>query len=357
MGRPVVAMTNRKHRHLSSLVCIAAKLLYDVDVQFIDLQCFHSFFSNLSTHPSSGAQKAGTSAFYHLLGAHPAIRSSFRFEPHFFDKQVKEIKHYRDISTLEKSEICSYRQEYRQLWSPSARRKGAITFEKTPVYLCKYHIAPYMKAIAPWTKILVILRNPIDRAFSNWKLSFQTFENMKPFDHVVLNEMQHLKKFGLSDVPLLNETIAAADDDGTASFALPVPYEKRGDRALEISPTLNLKKKDKLKCGMVSRGFYAEQLSMWMRYFPLGEKLKVIRYEAFLENRAEILREVLDFVGAPAMSFEDLDLDKSYSPERDGAPYEGKMPDHVRKYLRRLYKPYNDELADLLGEEWRDVWD
>jgi len=305
------------------------------------------------THPSSGAQKAGTSALYHLLGAHPAIQSSLRFEPHFFDSHVKEIKQYRNVSKLKQHEICSYRKEYRHLWAPSTHG-ASITFEKTPAYLCKYHIAPYMKAIAPWTKILVILRNPIDRAFSNWKLSFQTYENMKSFDHVVLSEMQHLKSFGLTSAPLLNTT---TDEDGTSSFVLPVPYKERGDRALKISSTLNPKKKDKLKCGMVSRGFYAEQLSMWMRYFPLGESLKVIRYEAFLENRTEILREVLDFVGAPVMSFEDLDLEKSYSPERAGAPYEGKMPDNVREYLRRLYKPYNDELADLLGEEWRDVWD
>jgi len=107
---------------------------------------------------------------------------------------------------------------------------------------------------------------------------------------------------------------------------------------------------------VLTRGFYAEQLSMWMRHFELDKSLKVIQYERFLENRTAVLAEVLEFVGAPPIGLEDLDLEKSYSPERAGAPYKGKIPDTIHEYLRRFYKPYNDELADLLGEEWRDVW-
>lgn len=33
------------------------------------------------------------------------------------------------------------------------------------------------------------------------------------------------------------------------------------------------------------------------------------------------------------------------------------LPNRTREYLHRFFKPYNDELADLLGEEWRGVWD
>ena len=190
---------------------------------------------------------------------------------------------------------------------------------------------------------------------------------MPPFGKYVLNEIEHLRSFGLSTAPLFTEYdkfLLAANATGSgsnSSFSLPVPYTKRGDRALAISATLGAerrKRKDKIKCGFLSRGFYAEQLAVWMRYFPLHEnKLKVVRYEAFLENRTAVLREVLDFVGAPAMSFEDLDLEKSYSPERPGPPFQGNLTDYVRGYLARFYKPYNDELADLLGEDWRDVWD
>ena len=96
---------------------------------------------------------------------------------------------------------------------------------------------------------------------------------------------------------------------------------------------------------------------MWMRHFQLDENLKVVQYERFLENGSAVLAEVLDFVGAPAISLEDLDFEQDYSPERDGPPFQGKMPDHIRDYLRRFYRPYNEELADLLGEDWRDIWD
>ena len=120
----------------------------------------------------AGAQKAGTSAFYHLLRAHPAIQSSRRFEPHFFDASLQAVIEYRNVSSLSSKEVCYYRRKYRDQWRSTQAED--VTFEKTPKYLCAYQTAEYVRRIAPWTKILVVLRNPVDRAFSNWKLSYQT---------------------------------------------------------------------------------------------------------------------------------------------------------------------------------------
>ena len=105
-----------------------------------------------------------------------------------------------------------------------------------------------MKLIAPWTKILIILRNPVDRAFSNWKLTYQTLGiKTRPFEKILKTEVEHLQQFGLSTAPLLG-----AVDDDNSSFDIPIPYGIRGDKVLEASAELaqlNLKKKDKLKCG------------------------------------------------------------------------------------------------------------
>jgi len=218
----------------------------------------HSYYGNSSScgSPSTpvptfvlaGAQKAGTSAFFHLLNAHPNIQGSIRFEPHFFDKEVEHVKLYKNASTLKPHELCWYRQQYMRSWSPDVfQQEKMVTFEKTPVYLCKYQIAEYMKLIAPWTKVLVILRDPVERAFSNWKLSYQTLgNNVKPFEKILDIEVKHLQKFGLSAAPVLDSV------DKTSSFEIPIPYTTRGDRALEASATLDLNKKDKLKCGSKS---------------------------------------------------------------------------------------------------------
>lgn len=275
------------------------------------------------------------------------------------------MKSYRNSSLLSREKVCSYRQQYQSLWSLPSSDNPVVTFEKTPVYLCKYHIAEYLHRIAPWTKVLIILRNPVERAFSNWKLSYQSIPNVKPFEYFVHSEIEHLHSLGLAssgtsyrDYTKTRQTMNLNNTTNSSWFrTIPVPYQVRGDHVLQISAKQNPKKKDKLKCGMITRGFYAEQLVLWMRYFPLNHQLKVVHYESFLKDKKVVFQEVLDFVGAPAFAeLDDLDFHISYSPKRPKPPYKGDMPNHIREYLTQFYKPYNDELADLLGEEWRDVW-
>jgi len=112
----------------------------------------------------------------------------------------------------------------------------------------------------------------------------------------------------------------------------------------------------------VARGFYAKQLKFFLKYFPLGTHLKVIRYETFLENKAKVLDEILQFVGSAHAPFpwQDEDMDKYLGPhkeELDPKTVEAiKMANQTRMYLKALYRPFNDELAALLGDEWKDVW-
>jgi hypothetical protein len=51
-------------------------------------------------------------------------------------------------------------------------------------------------------------------------------------------------------------------------------------------------------------------------------------------------------------------LNQSYSPRSSSwlTNYRPNITAEARKYLYDFYKPYNDELVALLGEEWRDVW-
>jgi hypothetical protein len=112
----------------------------------------------------------------------------------------------------------------------------------------------------------------------------------------------------------------------------------------------------------VWRGFYASQLKKWMKYFKLHEDILVVRYEEFLENKGEVVNQVLDFVGALAFNMSDSVLHQDYSPQtKMRSNYRQPLPivlsNETRAALMRLYRSANDELADFVGEGFRGVWD
>lgn len=109
----------------------------------------------------------------------------------------------------------------------------------------------------------------------------------------------------------------------------------------------------------IARGFYALQLRDYIEYFPFGSFLKAYRYEYFLMNKQAVMNNLADFVGAPRYNFSEAELSMQMGPLQSLKTDQEypQMDDMTRAYLKLLYKPFNDKLADLLGEDWRGVWD
>jgi Sulfotransferase family len=111
-----------------------------------------------------GTQKGGTTAISGILYRHPLIQQSETFEPHFFDKNAvfKANMDYLD----DPDRLCEVRTAYAQenfdLYNLK-RHPEVVTFEKTPSYMLQSDLAPYVKKVVPWAKVVVTLRNPIDR--------------------------------------------------------------------------------------------------------------------------------------------------------------------------------------------------
>ena len=99
------------------------------------------------------AMKAGTSWWYYLLMEHPQIvqNRSNRKELHYF--------HHVKYFGLNDEQILTYRMAF-------AAPEGSICGEWTPAYLSNPFCIEYLKAAAPDAKILVLLRNPVDRLLS-----------------------------------------------------------------------------------------------------------------------------------------------------------------------------------------------
>src|SRR5687768_3050648 len=97
-----------------------------------------------------GAQKSGTSLWYRLLTTHPAVAPAARKEIHFFDR----------LLAVEEPDLRAY-----ELYFP--RGPGQICGEWTPRYMVDPWTPPLLAAAAPEAKLLVLLRDPVERFASS----------------------------------------------------------------------------------------------------------------------------------------------------------------------------------------------
>jgi hypothetical protein len=105
---------------------------------------------------------------------------------------------------------------------------------------------------------------------------------------------------------------------------------------------------------LIYRGLYADQLIPWLEHFTVGKDLMVVQFERMLLEPHTVLDEILDFLGVHRHSYDPARLNVSYSPVKPDV--EHILMDSTRHFLFRLYEPYNQRLAEILGEEWRGAW-
>jgi Sulfotransferase domain len=122
---------------------------------------------------------------------------------------------------------------------------------------------------------------------------------------------------------------------------------------LNANLTARLRRQQDSHCNLLSRGLYAEQLVPWLEHFELGKNLLILRYEDFKENNRQVIRKIEEFVG--------LTVEEQGAETASQKAYKSNRKDDqsetVRNYLAEFYRPYNAELGELLGGEWRDAWD
>jgi hypothetical protein len=104
-----------------------------------------------------GVPKAGTSWWFSLILAHPDVHGPVRKELLFFNRLFFERTRFQECSD---EDLSAYAR-----WFP--RPPGAITGEWTPSYLFSYRLPPVLRRAAPNAKVLVLLRDPIERYCSD----------------------------------------------------------------------------------------------------------------------------------------------------------------------------------------------
>lgn len=186
-----------------------------------------------------GAQKAGTTALFQYLKAHPSIEMGRQKELHFFDNE----EHFSQTHT-------SY-EVYHGAFPPL--QYGKLFGEATPIYLYWEPALPRIWTYNPNIKLIACLRNPITRAYSHWNMEYK-----RSWDSLTFPE------------------------------ALKWEWE-RSREALQLQHRV---------FSYQSRGFYSEQIRRWRRFFP-DEQLLFINYDQFRKKPQECLSRVATFLDIP----------------------------------------------------------
>ena len=122
-----------------------------------------------------GAPKAGTTSLYHYLSEHPETDMSILKEPNYFsEKSIKDNDLYYKSYPIKKL------SRYHSLFKNNNLIKG----EASVSYLYYKDVAKSIKAYNSSARIIIMLRDPIERAFSHYLMDFRlglindTFENI-----------------------------------------------------------------------------------------------------------------------------------------------------------------------------------
>jgi hypothetical protein len=147
-----------------------------------------------------GAMKAGTTSFMDMLSQHPEIYTSPVKEPHFFVDEMPrdlyepskffDIDHYFEKEFPKSLHIAHITKlsHYEQLFSISTNEKYKL--EGSTMYLHAPGVSQRIYDYNPTAKIVVLLRNPLQRAFSHYNMLVGLSRETRSFESVLKSDIE-----------------------------------------------------------------------------------------------------------------------------------------------------------------------
>jgi hypothetical protein len=209
----------------------------------------------------------------------------------------------------------------------------------------------------PGLRIFVLLRNPVDRAYSHFMMLKRAgMEKECGFEEIVRIEMDEVPELlAAHERGFLN---AAGDSKSCYSSIdgspLLVAKHEQGWPMRRLVNNLDLR--DFYFGSYVFRSLYHDQVHRWLRLFP-RQQLMIVRSESLFENAADTMSEVAEFLGLEPFEFETADqLQRSWDAGARNAfkrPQEyAAMDDTTRRLLTDFFEPYNQQLYRLIDEDF-----
>ncbi len=251
-----------------------------------------------------GTQRGGTTSLYHYLQAHPGIAPATTKEIHFFDRRYsKGLAWYRG----------HFPTKIERYYAERLRGRDFVTGEATPSYLFHPHAPKRIAQALPRVKLIVLLRNPVDRAYSQYYHAVEHGFERLSFEEAIKDEEERTA----------TERAKILQDEDYESY----DYKHRS---------------------YLSRGIYVDQLQIWMSLFP-REQFLILKSEDFYADPASSVKQVLAFLNLP-----EAELGKQVYKQYNNNSY-SRMDAALRQRLIAYFEPHNARLYDFLGIDFG--WD
>ena len=238
-----------------------------------------------------GTERGGTTSLYnYLLTENSRVMSALRKEIHFFD------------------------QNYNKGWTWylshfPVRKDDILSGEASPHYYFFPEAAQRVAQALPDAKLIILLRNPIDRAYSHY---------------------QHEVSMGYEKLSFKD----AVGREFTIQNGVWKPNNLRADGAFKY-----------VHFSYLSKGLYVKHLAAWLEAIP-RERFLILKSECLFNDPGKAFSETLHFLGLPPAS------GSTFRKYNEGQ-YEPMEPE-MRSRLRAFYQPYNNQLSEFLRMDFSD---
>jgi Sulfotransferase domain len=251
-----------------------------------------------------GGAKCGTTSLYDWICRHPQVARASWKGIHFFDYNYHRrtdwyCSHFAQVSERERFE--------RELGIPLLTGEGSASY-------LSHRWAPERAArVVPRAKVIVVFRNPVDRAYSHFQMSRREgLETFETFEEAIAWEEERLRP-----------ELARIERSRRDSW---LPYGV---------------------WSYLHRGYYAYHLQRWLDHFP-GHQFLFLRAETMFVDPYSALEAIDDFLELPPHRPAEL-------PHLLGGGSYAPMSGETRARLSEHFRPHNDRLCELTGIDF--AWD
>lgn len=224
-----------------------------------------------------GAQKAGTTSLFAYLLEHPQMVAPFKKEVRFFGQNYE-------------NGINWYRAHFPLKFKMKA---GFLTGEASPFMLVSPQAPSQLAQWIPQAKLIALLRDPVARAFSHFKMNVRSGRETHDFEQAIAVEDERVANGGLDTF------------------------------------------------GYLTKGKYVDHLEHWFQHVSRTNIL-VLKSEDLFSNPASVHAQVLKFLGLPDQK---LNQYPAYNLDKNNDPLSASLEQKLRQY----FQPYEQRLINLLG--------
>lgn len=250
-----------------------------------------------------GAQRCGTTSMYRTLSQHPGVLKAVLHKGvHYFDNHYdRGFGWYKAHFPLE---LTARRLAQQIGYRP-------LTFESSPYYMFHPLAAERIDKDLPGVKLLVLLRDPVERAYSAHAHELARGYETEPFERAV--ELEESRLEGMTERLVSDPS-----------------YQSHSHQ----------------HHGYVSRGQYVDHL-VRLESIVGRDRLYVVDSGDFFTDPEPAFAGVLDFLGLPAES--------GIRFERHNARPRSPLSAELRERLDAHFQPYDEKLAAWWGRtpSWR----